>query len=246
MQVNLENKKVLLTGASGGIGKALSQKFINNGANLIFTSSNNDKLDELRNLYGDVHSYFLLDLSKKENLMDNINNIRENNKDIDIIINNAGITKDNLLLRMSVEQWQEVIDINLSSSFYIIKNILPDMVKNRKGKILGITSVVALTGNPGQSNYTASKGGMIAMYKSLAIEVAQRNINVNLIAPGFIESPMTNELNDVQKKTIMDKIPMKRFGLPEDIANTALFLASDHSSYITGQTFHVNGGMLML
>ena len=246
MQVNLENKKVLLTGASGGIGKALSQKFINSGANLIFTSSKNDKLDELRNLYGDVHSYYLLDLSKKENLMDNINNIRENNKDIDIIINNAGITKDNLLLRMSVEQWQEVIDTNLSSSFYIIKNILPDMVKNRKGKILGITSVVALTGNPGQSNYTASKGGMIAMYKSLAIEVAQRNINVNLIAPGFIESPMTNELNDDQKKTIMDKIPMKRFGLPEDVANMALFLTSDHSSYITGQTFHVNGGMLML
>ena len=246
MKVNLENKKVLLTGASGGIGKALSQKFINNGANLIFTSSNNDKLDELRNLYGDVHSYYLLDLSKKENLMDNINNIKEKNKDIDIIINNAGITKDNLLLRMSVEQWQEVIDINLSSSFYIIKNILPDMVKNRKGKILGITSVVALTGNPGQSNYTASKGGMIAMYKSLAIEVAQRNINVNLIAPGFIESPMTNELNDDQKKTIMDKIPMKRFGLPEDVANMALFLTSDHSSYITGQTFHVNGGMLML
>ena len=246
MQTNLENKKVLLTGASGGIGKALSQKFINNGANLIFTSSKNDKLDELKNLYGDVHSYYLLDLSKKENLMDNINNIRANNKDIDIIINNAGITKDNLLLRMSVEQWQEVIDTNLSSSFYIIKNILQDMVKNRKGKILGITSVVALTGNPGQSNYTASKGGMIAMYKSLAIEVAQRNINVNLIAPGFIESPMTNELNDDQKKTIMDKIPMKRFGLPEDVANMALFLTSDHSSYITGQTFHVNGGMLML
>ena len=246
MQVNLENKKVLLTGASGGIGKTLSQKFINSGANLIFTSSKNDKLDELRNLYGDVHSYYLLDLSKKENLLGNIKNIRENNKDIDIIINNAGITKDNLLLRMSAEQWQEVIDTNLSSSFYIIKNILPDMVKNRKGKILGITSVVALTGNPGQSNYTASKGGMIAMYKSLAIEVAQRNINVNLIAPGFIQSPMTNELNDDQKKTIMDKIPMKRFGLPEDVANMALFLTSDHSSYITGQTFHVNGGMLML
>ena len=246
MKTNLENKKVLLTGASGGIGKALSEKFINNGAKLIFTSSRNDKLDELKNLYGDAHSYYLLDLSETENLMDNIKDIRENNKDIDIIINNAGITKDNLLLRMSVEQWKEVIDTNLSASFYIIKNILPDMVKNRKGKILGITSVVALTGNPGQSNYTASKGGMIAMYKSLAIEVAQRNINVNLIAPGFIESPMTNELNDDQKKTIMDKIPMKRFGLPEDVANMALFLTSDHSSYITGQTFHVNGGMLML
>ncbi len=246
MKVNLENKKVLLTGASGGIGKALSEKFIINGAKLIFTSSSNNKLDELKNLYGDDHSYYLLDLSKKENLMNNVKDITEKNKDIDILINNAGITKDNLLLRMSEEQWQEVIDTNLSASFYIIKNVLPNMVKNRKGKILGITSVVALTGNPGQSNYTASKGGMIAMYKSLAIEVAQRNINVNLIAPGFIESPMTNELNDDQKKTIMDKIPMKRFGLPEDIANMALFLTSDHSAYITGQTFHVNGGMLML
>ena len=246
MKINFENKKVLLTGASGGIGKALSKKFIINGAKLIFTSSSNNKLDELKNLYGDDHSYYLLDLSKKENLMNNIKNITENNKDIEILINNAGITKDNLLLRMSEEQWQEVIDTNLSASFYIIKNVLPNMVKNRKGKILGITSVVALTGNPGQSNYTASKGGMIAMYKSLAIEVAQRNINVNLIAPGFIESPMTNELNDDQKKTIMEKIPMKRFGLPEDIANMALFLTSDHSTYITGQTFHVNGGMLML
>ena len=246
MQVNFENKKVLLTGASGGIGKALSEKFINCGAKLIFTSSNNSKLDELKNLYGDSHSYYLLDLSKKNDLMDKVKNITENNKDIEILINNAGITRDNLLLRMKVEQWKEVIDTNLSSSFYIIKNVLPNMVKNKKGKILGITSVVALTGNPGQSNYTASKGGMIAMYKSLAIEVAQRNINVNLIAPGFIESPMTNELNDDQKKTIMDKIPMKRFGLPEDIANIALFLTSDHSSYITGQTFHVNGGMLML
>ena len=246
MQVNLENKKVFLTGASGGIGKALSEKFIINGAKLIFTSSNNNKLDELKNLYGDSHSYYLLDLSKKDDLMDKVKNITENNKDIEVLINNAGITKDNLLLRMNVEQWNEVIDTNLSASFYIIKNVLPNMVKNRKGKILGITSVVALTGNPGQSNYTASKGGMIAMYKSLAIEVAQRNINVNLIAPGFIKSPMTNKLNDDQKKTIMDKIPMKRFGLPEDIANMAIFLISDHSSYITGQTFHVNGGMLML
>jgi len=246
MKANFENKKILLTGASGGIGKALSEKFIINGAKLIFTSSNNNKLNELKSLYGEDHSYHLLDLSKKENLMDNVKNITENNKDIDILINNAGITKDNLLLRMSIEQWQEVIDTNLSASFYIIKNVLPNMVKNRKGKILGITSVVALTGNPGQSNYTASKGGMIAMYKSLAMEVAQRNINVNLIAPGFIESPMTNELNDDQKKTIMNKIPMKRFGLPEDIANMALFLTSDHSAYITGQTFHVNGGMLML
>ena len=246
MQLDFKNKKVLLTGASGGIGKTLAEKFINNGAKLIITSSNEDKLGILKSHYGANHLYYLLDLSDTNKLADNVKKIREENKDIDILINNAAIAKDNLLLRMNKEQWQDVIDINLTSNFYIIKNILPDMIKSRKGKILGITSVVAFSGNPGQTNYTASKGGMIAMYKSLAIEVAQRNINVNLIAPGFIESPMTEALNEDQKNSIMEKIPMKKFGSPEDVANLALFLASDYSSYITGQAFHVNGGMLML
>ena len=246
MQLNFKNKKVLITGASGGIGKTLVEKFINNGAKLIITSSNQDKLDILKSHYGANHLYYLLDLSDTDKLADNIKKIREENRDIDILINNAGIAKDNLLLRMNKEQWQDVIDINLSSNFYIIKNILPDMIKSRRGKILGITSVVAFSGNPGQTNYTASKGGMISMYKSLAIEVAQRNINVNLIAPGFIESPMTESLNEDQKNSIMEKIPMKKFGSPEDVANLALFLTSDYSSYITGQSFHVNGGMLML
>ena len=145
-----------------------------------------------------------------------------------------------------VHQWEDVINVNLNSNFHIIKSIIPNMIKNKRGKIIGITSVVAFTGNPGQSNYTASKSGMIAMYKSLALEVAQRNININLIAPGFIESPMTSKLNEDQRKIIMDKIPMKRFGSPNDVANLALFLTSDYASYITGQTFHVNGGMLML
>ena len=246
MQLNFKNKKVLITGASGGIGKTLVEKFINNGAKLIITSSNQDKLDILKSHYGNNHLYYLLDLSDTNKLADNVKKIREENRDIDILINNAGIAKDNLLIRMNKEQWQDVIDINLTSNFYIIKSILPDMIKSRKGKILGITSVVAFSGNPGQTNYTASKGGMISMYKSLAIEVAQRNINVNLIAPGFIESPMTEALNVDQKNSIMDKIPMKKFGLPEDVANLALFLTSDYSSYITGQSFHVNGGMLML
>jgi len=246
MQLNFKNKKVLITGASGGIGKTLVEKFINNGAKLIITSSNQDKLDILKSNYGNNHLYYLLDLSDTNKLADNVKKIREENRDIDILINNAGIAKDNLLIRMNKEQWQDVIDINLTSNFYIIKSILPDMIKSRKGKILGITSVVAFSGNPGQTNYTASKGGMISMYKSLAIEVAQRNINVNLIAPGFIESPMTEALNVDQKNSIMDKIPMKKFGLPEDVANLALFLTSDYSSYITGQSFHVNGGMLML
>ena len=246
MQLNFKNKKVLITGASGGIGKTLVEKFINNGAKLIITSSNQDKLDILKSHYGNNHLYYLLDLSDTNKLADNVKKIREENRDIDILINNAGIAKDNLLIRMNKEQWQDVIDINLTSNFYIIKSILPDMIKSRKGKILGITSVVAFSGNPGQTNYTASKGGMISMYKSLAIEVAQRNINVNLIAPGFIESPMTEALNVDQKNSIMEKIPMKKFGLPEDVANLALFLTSDYSSYITGQSFHVNGGMLML
>ena len=246
MQLDFKNKKVLLTGASGGIGKTLAEKFINSGAKLIITSSNEDKLSILKSKYGNKHLYYLLDLSDTNQLTDNVKKIREENRDIDILVNNAGIAKDNLLIRMNKEQWQDVIDINLTSNFYIIKNILPDMIKRRKGKILGITSVVAFSGNPGQTNYTASKGGMIAMYKSLASEVAQRNINVNLIAPGFIESPMTEALNEDQRNSIMDKIPMKKFGLPEDVANLALFLTSDYSSYITGQSFHVNGGMLML
>ena len=144
------------------------------------------------------------------------------------------------------DQWNEVLSVNLNSNFHIIKSILPNMIKNRFGKIIGISSVVALTGNPGQANYTASKAAIISMYKSLAIEVAQRNICINLIAPGFIQSPMTDILNEDQKNLIMEKIPMKRFGLPKDIANLAIFLASDNSSYITGQTFHVNGGMLMV
>ena len=147
---------------------------------------------------------------------------------------------------MKQSQWENVMNVNLNSNYYILKNILPNMIKNRKGVILGITSVVALTGNPGQSNYTSSKAGLIGMYKSLALEVAQRNIRVNLIAPGFIESPMTDKLDDKQKQNILNKIPMNKFGSSTDIANLATFLSTEYASYITGQTFHVNGGMLML
>jgi len=246
MNYNLKNKKFLITGSSGGIGKCLCDKFINNGATVIFTSSNEEKLKNLKNNYGDKHFYYFLDLSNIETLKIDIKKISDEHTDIDVLISNAGINKDNLLLRMKDTQWNEVINLNLNSNFYIIKSILSNMIKNKFGKIIGITSVVAFTGNVGQSNYTASKAGMISMYKSLALEVAQRNININLIAPGFIESPMTDKLNEDQKKFIMEKIPMKKFGSPNDIANLALFLASEDSSYITGQTFHVNGGMLML
>ena len=246
MSPNLKHKKVLITGASGGIGRILCEKFIEYGCNMILTSSNDQKLEELRKYFGPKHLYYLLNFSNKVDLKLNIKIIADKNKDIDILINNAGTTKDNLILRMSEDQWNDVIDVNLNSNYQIIKAIISNMVKNKSGKIIGITSVVALTGNPGQSNYTASKAGMISMYKSLALKVAQRNININLIAPGFIESPMTDKLNETQKKLIMDKIPMKKFGNPSDIANIALFLASNQSSYITGQTIHVNGGMLML
>ena len=246
MNFDLENKKILITGASGGIGAALCKKFIEMKSNLILTSSNNNKLKELKNVYGKEHFYYQIDLSNPNSTANSFLNIANENTDIDVLINNAGTTNDNLFLRMREEQWNEVINVNLNSNFYIIKAILPNMIRNKKGNIIGITSVVALTGNPGQTNYTASKSAMISMYKSLALEVAQRNININLIAPGFIESPMTDELNDTQKNIIMEKIPMKKFGKPNDIANLAVFLSSRHSSYVTGQTFHVNGGMLML
>ena len=246
MNYNLNKKKVFITGSSGGIGKSLCEKFIESNCKIVFTSSSIDKLNQLRDLYSNEHVYYHLNLLDTKSLSAKMKIIADANKDIDIVINNAGITKDNLFLRMKEEQWNDVININLNSNFYIIKSILPNMLKNKSGKIIGVTSLVALTGNPGQSNYSASKSGMISMYKSLATEVAQRNININLIAPGFIESPMTNKLNVVQKNIIMDKIPMKRFGTSLDVANLAIFLASDNASYITGQTFHVNGGMLML
>jgi 3-oxoacyl-[acyl-carrier protein] reductase len=246
MDFNLKNKKVLITGASGGLGKCLCKKFIKMESKIIFTSSNNENLTKLKKSFGNEHSYYILDLSDSERIINNIGKIAEENKDIHVLINNAGITKDNLILRMKPDQWNDVINVNLNSNFHIIKSILPNMIKNKNGKIIGITSIVASTGNPGQSNYTASKSGMIAMYKSLALEVAQRNININLISPGFIQSPMTDKLNLDQKKNIMNKIPMKKFGVPEDIANLSIFLASNYSSYITGQTFHVNGGMLMV
>ena len=246
MNFELKDKKILITGASGGIGKALSDVFIKAKCQIIFTSSDKLKLESLRKDFGSKHLYYFLDLSDSTSLSENIKKITEENKDIEILISNAGVTKDNLILRMKKNQWDDVININLNSNFHIIKSIIPNMIKNKKGRIIGITSVVAFTGNPGQANYTASKSGMIAMYKSLALEVAQRNININLIAPGFIESPMTSKLAENQKNTIMDKIPMKRFGSPYDVANLAIFLTSDYASYITGQTFHVNGGMLML
>ena len=246
MKYEMNNKKVLITGASGGIGKSLCEKFVESNATIICTSSDNEKLINLKKIYGSDHYYYLLNFIDNNSLSDSVKQISEDHNDIDTLINNAGTTSDNLFLRMKKDQWQNVIDVNLNSNYYIIKAILPNMIKKRRGNIIGITSVVAFTGNPGQSNYSASKSAIIAMYKSIALEVAQRNIRVNTIAPGFIKTSMTEKLDSSQKDTILNKIPMKRFGEANDVANLALFLSSDTSSYITGQTFHINGGMLMV
>ena len=240
------SNKVLITGASGGIGSAICDKFNEFKFKLVLTSSSQENLDKLKSKYGNSHSYFHIDLSNYDSLEENLNLIKNSHKDISVIVNNAGTTDDGLLLRMKNSQWNRVLDINLTSNFLIIKNLLPNMISNKNGKIIGISSVVAISGNPGQSNYVASKSGMIGLYKSIALEVASRNINVNLVSPGFIISPMTDKLNDVQKNKILDNIPMKKFGEPTDIANFVYFLSTNEASYITGQNFHINGGMLMV
>lgn len=240
------SKKVFLTGATGGIGKCLAKYFSDLGDTIICTSTSEDKLSSLEKEIGSSHFYIKLDLSDQENLSSNLENIINDHKDIDVLINNAGSNMDNIILRMKEDEWNRVFDININSNFKIIKKILPNMVKNRKGRIIGISSVVALTGNAGQSNYTASKSAMIGMYKSIAQEVAKRNITVNVVAPGFIETEMTSRLNESQTQLIKNKIPMNRFGKAEEVANLVLYLASDEASYITGQTLHINGGMLMV
>tara|TARA_Y100001970_G_C14079406_1_gene773836 strand:- start:314 stop:1048 length:735 start_codon:yes stop_codon:yes gene_type:complete len=239
------SKKVFITGASGGIGKALCEKFLSENFTLLLTSSSEEKIKKFHNDYGKNNYYYKVDLSDRDDIDKCIHNISNNHKDLSVIVNNAGITEDNLLLRMKLDQWDNVIKTNLDSSFLIIKGLLSNMISNRYGKIIGISSVVATTGNQGQANYVASKSGLIGMYKSIALEVAKRNINVNLVSPGFITTSMTNKLNDNQKNDILSRIPMNKFGLPEDVANLVYFLSSDNSNYITGQNFNINGGMLM-
>ena len=240
------SKKIFITGASGGIGSAICEKFINNNSKLVLTSSSDDKILQLKEKYGDEHYYYKVDLSDAENLQTCLNEISKDHKDIDVVVNNAGKTHDNLIFRMKNDQWTEVLQTNLSSNYQIIKSLLPNMLSNKYGKIIGISSIVGSTGNPGQANYVASKSGLVGLYKSVALEVAKRNINVNIISPGFILTSMTDKLNEEQKTNYLSKIPMMRFGNPNDIANLVFFLSSDDSSYITGQNFHINGGMLMV
>ena len=239
-------KKILITGASGGIGSSIADKFLKNKYEMILTSSSEETLSNLKKKYGKNHHYYILDFKSPDENNIILKKISEEHQDLDIIVNNAGITDDSLLLRMKTDQWNNVIQANLSSNFTIIKALLPNMIKNKAGNIIGVSSVVATSGNPGQSNYVAAKSGMIGFYKSIALEVASRNINVNIVSPGFIISPMTDKLNDKQKNVILEKIPMKRFGESNEIADLVYFLSSDESRYITGQNIHINGGMLMV
>ena len=240
------NNKIFITGASGGIGSAICHKFHSKNNVLILTSSSDEKIEILKSIYGKENHYYKLDLSDPANLQNSLNEISKDHKDISVIINNAGTTQDNLIFRMKDDQWSKVLQTNLNSNYQIIKSLLPNMLSNKFGKIIGISSIVGSTGNPGQANYVASKSGLVGLYKSIALEVASRNINVNIISPGFISTAMTDNLNSNQKETYLSRIPMKRFGNPDDVANLVYFLSTNESSYITGQNFHINGGMLMV
>ena len=242
---DLKEKNIIVTGATGGIGNSIIKKLYNAGANILATGTKDEKLEELKKKFQNIQT-FKFDISQTNNLE---NFIEEATKQLegklDCIVNNAGITQDNLAIRMSIEEWQKVIDINLTSTFLISKFAIKKMLKNKKGKIINITSVVGHTGNLGQTNYTASKAGIIAMSKSLAIEYAKKNINVNCISPGFIKTAMTDKIDEKFKEVIISKIPSARLGEPEDVANAVIFLASPQSDYINGETLHVNGGMYM-
>jgi len=241
--INLENKNIILTGATGGIGNSIVDTLVSLNANLIVTGTNEEKLKNLKNKHKNV-IVIKQDISIHDELDEFINKCStELNDKIDILINNAGITKDNLTIRMEKAEWDKVIDINLTSTFLLSKYVIKKMLKKKYGKIINITSVVGHAGNLGQANYSASKGGVSSMSKSLSLEYAKKNITVNCIAPGFIDTAMTEKINDEFKNQLKSKIPLDRFGTPQDIANCAAFLCSDLSNYITGETIHVNGGM---
>ena len=241
---NLSGKRVLITGAAGGIGKELSKSFLEVGANIILSGTNINRLQSLKDDLNQECEVYKCDLKNVDEINDLLNFL-DGSGGVDVLINNAGKTEDNLLMRMSDEQWDDVMLINLTSVMRLTRGIIRGMIKKRWGRIINITSIVALTGNPGQSNYVASKSGLIGFSKSLASEVASRGITVNCIAPGFIKTNMTDKLNENQTNSILNRIPMNRIGIPIDICSSAIFLASSYSNYITGQTIHVNGGMFM-
>ncbi len=242
--MNLKNKKILITGATGGIGNCLVEKFYNLGSIILATGTNEEKLNNLKKKFTNIRieKFKLDDHSEIEKFIDKVD---QNLGGFDILVNNAGITLDNLSVRLTEENWKKVLDINLTSTFLMCKFTIKKMLKNKYGKIINITSIVGHTGNVGQANYAASKAGIIAFSKSLAIEYAKKNININCVSPGFKKTEMTEKISEEFKKSLISKIPAGNLGTGEDVSNCVAFLASDMANYINGETIHVNGGMYM-
>lgn len=243
--MDFSGKIVLVTGASRGIGKAIAEGFARLGAKVCGTATSENGAQKISEYLGENGKGFVLNVASQESIDTCLAQIKESFGDIDVLVNNAGITRDNLLMRMKDEEWDDIITTNLSSVYRLSKAVLRPMMKKRNGRIVSITSVVGLMGNAGQCNYSAAKAGILGFTKSLAKEVASRGITVNAVAPGFIATDMTGALTDEQKEAIMREVPCGKLGKPEDIANAVLFLASDESAYITGETISVNGGMYM-
>ena len=242
--MNLKNKKVLITGATGGIGNCIVEKFHNLGASIVASGTNEEKLNNLKKKFSNIITEkFKLD--EHDKITDFIDDIDKKLDGLDILVNNAGITLDNLSIRLTEENWKKVIDINLTSSFLMCKFAIKKMLKRKYGKIINITSIVGHTGNLGQANYAASKAGIVAFSKSLAIEYAKKNININCVSPGFIKTEMTEKISEEFKKNLINTIPSGKLGTGMDVSNCVAFLASDMANYINGETIHVNGGMYM-
>ncbi|MEM8951729.1 MAG: 3-oxoacyl-[acyl-carrier-protein] reductase [Pseudomonadota bacterium] len=241
---DLTDRQALVTGASGGIGGAIARQLHKQGAHVVLSGRRQDALQTLADELGERASTLAADLGAEDGVDQVLEALGKDG--VDILVNNAGLTRDNLAMRMKDEDWQSVLDVNLSAGFRLIRGCLRGMMKKRFGRVINITSIVAVTGNPGQANYAAAKAGMIGMSKALAAEVASRGITVNCIAPGFIETAMTDALNDDQKTKLLGQIPTGRLGASDDIAAAAAYLASEEAGYVTGQTLHVNGGMAMI
>tara|TARA_B100000029_G_scaffold414377_1_gene417766 strand:- start:1929 stop:2663 length:735 start_codon:yes stop_codon:yes gene_type:complete len=242
--IDFKNKNILITGASGGIGKELVKKFVSLGGNVLATGTKTEKLDLLKKEYSTI-KVKKFDIAEHGRIEEFIDNANLELGGLDILVNNAGTNMDNLSLRMKDEEWKKIIDINLSSTFLLSKHAIKKMLKNKFGRIVNITSIVAHTGNLGQANYSASKAGIIGMSKSLAIEYAKKNITVNCVSPGFIHSNMTMNIAEKVKLYLTSRIPMGKLGTGEDVSSCVAFLSSEGASYITGETIHVNGGMYM-
>lgn len=244
--MSFENKIALVTGASRGIGRAIAEAFVAKGAKVVGTATSQSGADAISAYLGDAGCGLVLNVTSSESVETLFATIKERFGDVDILINNAGITRDNLLMRMKDDEWNEIIDTNLTSLYRLSKPVLRAMMKKRNGRIISIGSVVGTMGNAGQVNYAAAKAGLVGFTKSLAREVASRGITVNAVAPGFIETDMTKALNEEQRAGIMNQVPAARLGDPKEIAAAVVFLASDDAAYITGETLHVNGGMYMV